>query len=128
MKFKLLLTHLFILLFALTISNSAKSQNQCGGYTIKLKDGSIEKWTGPNRQGTWGRDIVDFDCNDKKIAVVKKDGTIQFCDYVGNVQFSCNPPSPKPVKIKLLDNSTYVITRIDGTMRKYEGCNDRGNF
>ena len=107
----------------------ANAQNKCNGYILKLKDGTISKYdaSGLNLHSTMMSNIMDFDCNEKEIAVVKNDGSVAFFDHNGNIKFSCGSGAKK---IKYLDGSIYVITKSDGTMRKYEigGCNDRGPF
>jgi hypothetical protein len=105
------------------------AQNKCNGYILKLKNGTIEKYdaSGVNKQSTMMSNIMDFDCNEKEIAVVKTDGTVAFYDHSGNIQFTCVRGAKK---VKYLDSSNYVVTKEDGSMRKYEigGCNDRGPF
>jgi hypothetical protein len=71
--------------------------------------------------------VMDFDCNEKELAVVKTDGSVGFYDHGGNIKFSCGRGAKK---IKYFDEKIYIVTKEDGTMRKYEigGCNDRGSF
>ena len=108
---------------------AVNAQNKCNGYLLKLNNGTIEKYdaSGVNKQSSMMSNIMDFDCNEKEIAVVKTDGTVAFYDHSGNIKFSCGRGAKK---IKYLDSTIYVVTKEDGTMRKYEigGCNDRGAF
>ena len=120
---------LFLMATMLLAFGAVNAQNKCNGYILKLKNGTIEKYdaTGVNKQSSMMSNIMDFDCNEKEIAVVKTDGTVAFYDHGGNIKFSCGSGA---IKIKYLDSNTYVVTKKDGSMRKYEigGCNDRGSF
>jgi len=106
---------------------AANAQNKCNGYILIVKNGTIEKYdaSGVNKQSSMMSNIMDFDCNENEIAVVKTDGTVAFYDHGGNIKFSCGRGAKK---IRYLDSSIYVVTKDDGSMRKYEigGCNDRG--
>jgi hypothetical protein len=120
---------LILMATMLLISGAFNAQNKCNGYILKLKNGTIEKYDagGVNKQSSMMSNIMDFDCNEKEIAVIKTDGSVAFYDHGGNIKFSCGRGAKK---IKYLDSNTYVITKEDGSMRKYEvgGCNDRGSF
>jgi hypothetical protein len=118
---------LFLMATMLLIFGAVNAQNKCNGYLLILKNGTIEKYdaNGVNKQATMMSNIMDFDCNEKEIAVVKTDGSVQFYDHGGNHKYSCHGGA---TKIKYLDSKIYVVTKKDGSMRKYEigGCNDRG--
>ena len=120
---------LFLIVNVLLVFSFVNAQNKCNGYVFKLKNGTIEKYdaSGVNKQSSMMYDILDFDCNEEEIAVIKTDGTIAFYNHDGNIKFSCSNGAKK---IKYLDSNTYVVTKTDGSMRKYEigGCNDRGPF
>ena len=119
----------FLMATMLLIFGAVNAQNKCNGYIFKLKNGTIEKYdaSGVNRQSSMMSNIMDFDCNEKEIAVVKTDGTVAFYDHSGNSKFSCGSGA---IKIKYLDSNIYVVTKKDGSMNKYEigGCNSRGPF
>jgi|SRR5690606_24587764 len=104
------------------------AQNKCNNRILKLSNGHIEMYdsSGVNKTSSILSDVVDFDCNDKEIAAVKRDGSIAFYDFVGNTRFSCS--STNNSKVKYLDEKTYILTKKDGTMRKYQSCNDLGPF
>lgn len=105
------------------------AQKKCNGHVLKLKNGKIERYdeSGTNMQMTIISNVLDFDCTDSEIAVIKTDGSVVFYSSGGNLKFSCGRDASK---IKYLDNTTYVVTKKDGKMRKYQvgGCNDRGAF
>jgi|GEM_PF-3084005 len=104
------------------------AQSKCNNRILKLNNGSIEMYdlSGINKTSSILSDVVDFDCNDKEIAAVKRDGSIVFYDFIGNTKFSCN--NRNNTKVKYIDEKTYVLTKTDGTIRKYQVCNDLGAF
>jgi hypothetical protein len=120
---KLFLTASMLLMFGVTSAQVKK----CNGNILKLKNGTIEVYdaSGINKKSSMLSNVKDFDCNDNEIAVVKTDGSIVFYSTGGNTKFSCGRGA---ARIQYLDSKYYVVTKEDGSMRKYEigGCNDRG--
>lgn len=118
---------LFCFVFVLLISQ-AFSQNRCNNRILKLNNGSIDIFdsSGVNKTSSILSNVIDFDCNDKEVAVVKNDGGIGFYDFSGNTKFTCS--GTDNVKIKYWDEKTYVLTKKDGKMYKYQSCNNLGNL
>lgn len=95
---------------------SMMASAQCNDIVFKINNGKLEKYsTSGSYKGSVTSDVIEYDCNNEMVVVVKSNGKVEKYSYSGSYQGSITSDARR-VRIQ---GDIVLVTKNNGKTEKY---------
>ena len=106
-----------LLLMATMLLMFGAANAQCNGVIFKITNGKLEKYdNNGNYKGSITSDVIDSDCNNELVIVVKTNGKVEKYDFNGNYKGSITSDARKA----RVSGDIIIVTKENAKVEKYD--------